>query len=231
MFVLKFFHALTVFTALAAHWLTSMAINLLDRVDRFFLDIAYANGDKEFRYALLIALLQQEQRNFNVAKANGLGYEAKLKTFYPAPEGGDSNSAQSPQGTVVNASEPQVDLTGCIECKARDNLNTYNGTTVCDDCLGVTATKLLKSFNDTTQALYQVSDNDIEPSPPGEGQWCMHCLDYEVCNCNGKTGWRPCNQPNCNGEYKYEDKVSRSTYLSDTCDVCHYNVDDEPEAA
>lgn len=159
MFIIKFFHALTVFTALAAHWLTSMALNLLDRADRFCLDIAYANGDKEFRHALLIALLQQEQRNFNVAKANGLGYEAKLKTFYPAPEGGDSNSVQSPQGTQpANDSEPVVNMYACIECGTETDLNEVNGTIVCDTHLAEGSMKNLKSFNDSTRRFYYEED-------------------------------------------------------------------------
>lgn len=159
MFVLKFFYTLTVLLALSAHWTLSWFQAAADRIDRFFLDVAYSNGDTDFRHALLVALLAHEHHNFQIAKANGLGYEAKLKTFYPAPEGGDSNVIPFPEGNATaNASEPQQNMYACIECATEINLNTYNGYVVCDNCLGPAGQRFLRNFNEVTQDLYQVVD-------------------------------------------------------------------------
>jgi len=141
--ILKFFYTLTVFVAMATHWFISLALTIGDTIDRFCLSIAYENGDKDFRRALLIALLKHEHSNFRNAKANGLGYEAQLNAMYPKPRRGDSNSVPCPEGTTTTAnavetasdSEPQPNMYACIECKTEINLNTFNGYIVCDDCI------------------------------------------------------------------------------------------------
>ena len=162
--IFRLFHTTTVLLALSAHWTISTIILLLDKVDGFVLNVAYLNGDLSFQRALLIALLQQEHRLFNTAKANGLGFEARLKKLYSkAPEGGNSEQPRrgdsknhTPEGgAVASASEQQQT---CVECEARDDLHTFKGYAVCQKCLGATGVELLNNLNELQQELYQSVD-------------------------------------------------------------------------